>query len=85
MSLHSKLRVLIAMPSASLPVDARAHEEWMDEKVPSTPLGWPSCEGPPSTPGAFMLKEARELTNMFTEEDKANRVLNNFIFKFGEK
>tara|TARA_Y100001937_G_scaffold57625_1_gene78985 strand:- start:2943 stop:3548 length:606 start_codon:yes stop_codon:yes gene_type:complete len=39
----------------------------------------------PSTPGAFMLKEAKENTNIFTKEDKINRALNNFLFKFGEK
>jgi hypothetical protein len=39
----------------------------------------------PSTPGAFMLREAKESTNVFTKEDKINRALNNFIFKFGEK
>ena len=39
----------------------------------------------PSTPGAFMLKEARQSTNVFTKEDKISRALNNFLFKFGEK
>ena len=39
----------------------------------------------PSTPGAFMLKEAKEATNIFTKEDKINRALNSFLFKFGEK
>ena len=39
----------------------------------------------PSTPGAFMLKEAKENTNIFTKEDKIDRALNNFLFKFGEK
>lgn len=39
----------------------------------------------PSTPGAFMLKEAKEPTNVFTKEDKINRAVNNFLFKFGEK
>ena len=39
----------------------------------------------PSTPGAFMLKEAKELANSISKEDKLNRTLNNFIFKFGEK
>ena len=39
----------------------------------------------PSTPGAFMLKEAKEPTNVFTKQDKINRALNNFLFKFGEK
>ena len=39
----------------------------------------------PSTPGAFMLKEAREMPNIFTKEDKVNRALNSFLQKFGEK
>ena len=39
----------------------------------------------PSTPGAFMLKEAKEPTNIFTKEDKIHRALNNFLHKFGEK
>lgn len=39
----------------------------------------------PSTPGAFMMTEAKEPTNIFTKEDKINRSLNNFLFKFGEK
>ena len=39
----------------------------------------------PSTPGAFMLKEAKEHTNIFTKEDKISRAVNNFLFKFGEK
>ena len=39
----------------------------------------------PSTPGAFMMTEAKGSTNVFTREDKINRVLNNFLFKFGEK
>ena len=39
----------------------------------------------PSTPGAFMLKEAKEKPNIFTKEDKMDRVLNNFLFKYGEK
>ena len=39
----------------------------------------------PSTPGAFMLKEAKENTNIFTKEDKINRALNSFLLKFGEK
>ena len=39
----------------------------------------------PSTPGAFMLKEAKELANSISREDKLNRTLNNFIFKFGEE
>jgi hypothetical protein len=39
----------------------------------------------PSTPGAFMMTEAKGPTNIFTKEDKISRVLNNFLFKFGEK
>lgn len=39
----------------------------------------------PSTPGAFMMTEAKEPTNIFTKEDKLDRVLSNFLFKFGEK
>ena len=39
----------------------------------------------PSTPGAFMLKEATGETNIFTKEDKLDRALNNFLYKFGEK
>jgi hypothetical protein len=39
----------------------------------------------PSTPGAFMMTEARDPTNIFTKEDKIDRALNNFLFKFGEK
>ena len=39
----------------------------------------------PSTPGAFMMTEAKEHTNIFTKEDKIDRALNNFLFKFGEK
>ena len=39
----------------------------------------------PSTPGAFMLKEAKGETNIFTREDKIDRALNSFLYKFGEK
>ncbi len=39
----------------------------------------------PSTPGAFMMSEAKQPSNIFTKEDKINRCLNNFLFKFGEK
>jgi len=39
----------------------------------------------PSTPGAFMMTEAKEPTNIFTKEDKINRALNSFLFRFGEK
>ena len=39
----------------------------------------------PSTPGAFMMTEAKQPSNIFTKEDKINRSLNNFLYKFGEK
>ncbi len=39
----------------------------------------------PSTPGAFMMTEAKERTNAFNKGDKINRSLNNIIDKFGEK
>ena len=39
----------------------------------------------PSTPGAFMMSEAKQPSNIFTEEDKIRRSLNNFLYKFGEK
>jgi hypothetical protein len=39
----------------------------------------------PSTPGAFMMTEAKDIPNIFTKEDKMDRALNNFLFKFGEK
>ena len=39
----------------------------------------------PSTPGAFMMTEAKQPTNIFTKEDKIDRALNSFLFKFGEK
>ena len=39
----------------------------------------------PSTPGAFMMTEAKEISNIFTPEDKMSRSLNNFLYKFGEK
>ena len=39
----------------------------------------------PSTPGDFILKEAKESPNIFTKEDKVNRALNGFLQKFGEK
>lgn len=39
----------------------------------------------PSTPGAFMMTEAKESPNVFTGEDKIFRSLNNFLYKFGEK
>ena len=39
----------------------------------------------PSTPGAFMMTEAKQPSNIFTKEDKIGRSLNNFLYKFGEK
>ena len=39
----------------------------------------------PSTPGAFMMTEAKVPSNIFTKEDKIFRSLNNFLYKFGEK
>ena len=39
----------------------------------------------PSTPDAFMMTEAKDPTNVFTKEDKIDRALNNFLFKFGDK
>jgi len=38
----------------------------------------------PSTPGAFMMKEAKDLTksNIFTKSDKINRLLNDIIGDF---
>ena len=39
----------------------------------------------PSTPGAFMMTEAKQPSNIFTTEDKINRSLSNFLYKFGEK
>ncbi len=33
----------------------------------------------PSTPGAFMMSEARERSNIFTKADKINRLLNSII------
>jgi hypothetical protein len=39
----------------------------------------------PSTPGAFMMSEAKEPSNIFTKEDKISRSLNNFLYKFGKK
>ena len=38
----------------------------------------------PSTPGAFMMTEAKDPTNIFTKEDKMDRILNSFLYKFGE-
>ena len=39
----------------------------------------------PSTPGAFMMSEAKEPSNIFNPSDLINRSLSNFIYKFGEK
>tara|TARA_B100001250_G_scaffold399466_1_gene408906 strand:+ start:2227 stop:2862 length:636 start_codon:yes stop_codon:yes gene_type:complete len=39
----------------------------------------------PSTPGAFMMTEAKQAPNIFTPADKINRSLSNFLYKFGEK
>jgi len=36
----------------------------------------------PSTPGAFMMTEARERTNVFTRGDRINRALNDILHKF---
>ena len=37
----------------------------------------------PSTPGAFMMKEAKDLRtpNIFTKSDKVNRLLNDIILE----
>lgn len=35
----------------------------------------------PSTPGAFMMSEAREASNIFTKADKINRLLNEILEK----
>jgi len=35
----------------------------------------------PSTPGAFMMKEAREKPNIFTKADKISRSLNEILYK----
>lgn len=39
----------------------------------------------PSTPGAFMMSEVKQPSNIFNKSDKVNRALNNFLYKFGEK
>jgi hypothetical protein len=39
----------------------------------------------PSTPGAFMMSEARERSNIFTKADKINRMLNSIINKGHDK
>ena len=39
----------------------------------------------PSTPGAFMMTEAKQPSNIFTPADLVGRSLSNFIYKFGKK
>ena len=39
----------------------------------------------PSTPGAFMLKEAKEIQNNIKEENDITRMMDDIISKFGEK
>ena len=39
----------------------------------------------PSTPGAFMLKEAKEIQNNIKEENNITRMMDDIISKFGEK
>tara|TARA_R110000765_G_scaffold17003_2_gene46948 strand:- start:1265 stop:1873 length:609 start_codon:yes stop_codon:yes gene_type:complete len=39
----------------------------------------------PSTPGAFMLKEAKEIRNNIKEENDITRMMDDIIGKFGEK
>ncbi len=39
----------------------------------------------PSTPGAFMLKEAKEIQNNIKEENNITRMMDDIIGKFGEK
>jgi hypothetical protein len=36
----------------------------------------------PSTPGAFMMTEARDVSSVFTRGDKINRALNDILYKF---
>ena len=36
----------------------------------------------PSTPGAFMMTEAKDRPNIFTKADKINRSLNELLYKF---
>ena len=36
----------------------------------------------PSTPGAFMMKEAKQFPNIYTAQDKINRLMNNSIFNY---
>ena len=37
----------------------------------------------PSTPGAFMMKEAKQFPNIYTVQDKINRLMNNILDKRG--
>ena len=39
----------------------------------------------PSTPGAFMMTEVKQSSNIFTKSDRIVRSLNNFLYKFEEK
>ena len=39
----------------------------------------------PSTPGAFMLKEAKEIQKNIKEENDITRMMDDIIGKFGEK
>ena len=39
----------------------------------------------PSTPGAFMLREAKEIQNNTKEENDITRMMDDIIGKFGEK
>jgi len=39
----------------------------------------------PSTPGAFMMTEAKDLSNTLTKEDTVRKQIDNFLYKFGEK
>ena len=39
----------------------------------------------PSTPGAFMMTEAKERSNIFTKGDRLERSLNGILHKFEEK
>ena len=36
----------------------------------------------PSTPGAFMMTEAKQPTNVFTKADRVNRALDSILYKF---
>tara|TARA_R100001509_G_C4685441_1_gene154988 strand:- start:28 stop:516 length:489 start_codon:yes stop_codon:yes gene_type:complete len=37
----------------------------------------------PSTPGAFMMKEAKQFPNIYTKADKINRMMNDILSKRG--